>query len=35
MRDEFVDAAAVLIGKGGYEGLFFSLIGYEERVNEH
>ena len=35
MRNEFVDAAAVLVGKGGNEGLFFSLIGYKERVNEH
>lgn len=35
VRDEFVDAAAVLVGKGGNEGLFFSLVGYEEGVDEH
>ena len=35
VRDEFIDAATVLIGKGGNQGLFFSLVGYEERVDEH
>ena len=35
VRDEFVDAATVLVGKGRNEGFFFSLIGYEERVDEH
>ena len=35
VRDEFVDAAAVLVGKGRDEGLLFSLIGYEEGVNQH
>lgn len=35
MRDEFVDPTAVLVGKGGNESLFFSLVGYEERVDEH
>lgn len=32
--DEFVDASAVLVGKGGNEGLFFGLVGYEEGVDE-
>lgn len=35
VRDEFVDAATVLVGKGGNQDLLFSLIGYEERVDEH
>ena len=35
VRNELIEAAAVLVGEGGYEGLFFSLIGYEEGVNEH
>ena len=32
--DESVDATAVLVGKGGNEGLFFRLVGYEEGVDE-
>lgn len=35
VRNKFIDAAAVLVGKGGNEGLFFSLVRYEERVYEH
>ncbi len=35
VRDEFVDAAAVLVGEGGDQGLFFGLVGYEEGVDEH
>ena len=35
VRDELVDAAAVLVGKGGNEGLFFSSVGYKEGVDEH
>lgn len=35
VRDELIDAAAVLVGKGGNEGLFFSLVGYEKGVDEH
>ena len=35
VRDEFVDATAVLVGKRGNEGLFFSLVGYKEGVDEH
>lgn len=35
VRDEFVDATAVLVGKGGNEGLFLILVGYEEGVDEH
>lgn len=32
--DESVDAAAVLVGEGRNEGLFFGLVGYEEGVDE-
>ena len=35
MGDELIKAAAVLIREGGNEGLFFSLVGYEEGVDEH
>ena len=35
MGDELIEAAAVLVGEGGNEGLFFSLVGYEEGVDEH
>ena len=35
VRDEFVDAAAVLVGKGGYKSFFFSLVRYEKGVDEH
>jgi hypothetical protein len=33
--DEFVDAAAVLVGEGGDDGFFVVLVGYEEGVYEH
>ena len=33
--NEFVDPAAVLVGEGRNKGLLFSLVGYEERVDEH
>ena len=33
--DELVDAAAVLVGERGNEGLLFSLVRYEEGINEH
>ena len=33
--NELVDAAAVLIGEGGNEGLFFGLVRYKEGVDEH
>ena len=29
MRGQFVEAAAVLVGQGGYETFFFRLVGYE------
>ena len=35
MRGEFMEAAAVLVGKGGDKGFFFGLVGYEERIDEH
>ena len=35
MGDELIEAAAVLVREGGNEGLFFSLVGYEEGVDEH
>ena len=35
VRDELVDAAAVLIRERGNEGLLFSLVGYEEGIDEH
>ena len=35
VRDDFVDATAVLVGKGGNEGLFFGLVRYKEGVDEH
>ena len=33
--NELIDAAAVLVRKRGDKGLFFSLVGYEEGVDEH
>ena len=33
--DQFVDAPAVLVGEGRYEGFFVILVGDEERVYEH
>lgn len=35
VRDDFVDAAAVLVGEGGDDGFFVVLVGYEEGVYEH
>ena len=35
MGDELIEAAAMLVGEGGNEGLFFSLVGYEEGVDKH
>ena len=35
MWDEFIEAAAVLVGERGNKGLLFSLVGYEEGVDEH
>ena len=35
MGDELIEAAAMLVGKGGNEGLLFSLVGYEDGVDEH
>ena len=35
MGEEFIEAAAVLVGEGGNEGLFFSLVGYKEGVDQH
>lgn len=35
MGDDFVDAAAVLVGEGGDDGFFVVLVGYEEGVDEH
>ena len=35
MRDESIDAAAMLIRKRGDKCLFFSLVGYKQRVDEH
>ena len=35
VRNEFVKTTAVLVGKGGNEGFFFCLVGYEEGIDEH
>ena len=35
MRDQFVDAAAVLGGEGGDERFFVGGVGDEEGVDEH
>lgn len=35
VRDEFVDSAAMLVGKRGNERFFLGGIGDEERVDEH
>lgn len=35
MGDELIKTAAVLVGEGGNESLLFSLVGYEEGVDEH
>ena len=35
MRGQFIESATVLVGEGGDESFFFSLVGYEQGVYEH